>query len=102
MVKQTQTIRRQKPTNCLSLFDHYVRLTLKGLIYINWESASLNFHRLLPHFPQYRSSAGIAHRILHQFSLRTINKAARNLHSHFILTVHHVDIWLKVTAEETI
>ena len=32
MVKHTQTIRRQKPTNCLSLFDHYVGLTLKGLI----------------------------------------------------------------------
>ena len=33
MVKHTQTIRRQKlPTNCLSVFDHFVRLALKGLI----------------------------------------------------------------------
>ena len=32
MVKQTQNIRRQKPTNCLSVFDHYVGLMLKGLI----------------------------------------------------------------------
>ena len=31
MVKQTQTIRRQQPTNCLSVFDHFVRLVLKGL-----------------------------------------------------------------------
>ena len=31
MVKQTQTIRRQKPTNGLSVFDHFVGLTLKGL-----------------------------------------------------------------------
>ena len=23
MVKHTQTIRQQKPTNCLSLFDHF-------------------------------------------------------------------------------
>ena len=30
MVKHTQTIRRQKPTNGLSVFDHFVRLTLKG------------------------------------------------------------------------
>ena len=31
MVKHTQTIRRQKFTNCLSVFDHFVRLALKGL-----------------------------------------------------------------------
>ena len=26
-----KTIRRQKPTNCLSVFDHFVGLALKGL-----------------------------------------------------------------------
>ena len=31
MVKHTQTIRRQQPTNCLSVFDHFVGLVLKGL-----------------------------------------------------------------------
>ena len=31
MVKHTQTIRRLLPTNCLSVFDHFVGLTLKGL-----------------------------------------------------------------------
>ena len=31
MVKQTQTIRRVLPTNCLSVFDHFVRLVLQGL-----------------------------------------------------------------------
>ena len=31
MVKHTQAIRRQKPTSCLNAFDHFVRLTLKGL-----------------------------------------------------------------------
>ena len=31
MVKHTQTIRRQQPTNCLSVFDHFVQLVLKGL-----------------------------------------------------------------------
>ena len=31
MVKHTQTIRRQQPTNCLSVFDHFVKLASKGL-----------------------------------------------------------------------
>ena len=32
MVKQTQKIGRQKPTNCLSVTDHFMGLSLKGLI----------------------------------------------------------------------
>ena len=31
MVKYTQTIRRQQSTSCLSVFDHFVGLALKGL-----------------------------------------------------------------------
>ena len=31
MVKPTQTIRRQKPTNCLSVFDHFAKLAVNGL-----------------------------------------------------------------------
>ena len=31
MVKHTKTIHRQKPKNCLSVFDSFVGLTLKGL-----------------------------------------------------------------------
>ena len=31
MFKHTQTIRRLLPTNCLSMFDHFVGLVLKGL-----------------------------------------------------------------------
>ena len=31
MVKHTQKICRLLPTNCLSVFDHFARLTLKGL-----------------------------------------------------------------------
>ena len=31
MVKQTQTIRRLLPTNCLSVFDHFAGLALIGL-----------------------------------------------------------------------
>ena len=35
MVKHTQAIRWQQPTNCLSVFDHFVGLALKGLNIIN-------------------------------------------------------------------
>ena len=31
MVKHSQTIRRQKLTNCLNVLDHFVGLVLKGL-----------------------------------------------------------------------
>ena len=31
MVKHTQTIHRQEPTNCMSVFDNFVGLSLKGL-----------------------------------------------------------------------
>ena len=31
MIKHTQTIHRQQPANCLSVFDHCVGLALKGL-----------------------------------------------------------------------
>ena len=30
MVKHTQTIRRQKPTNCLTVLDHFVGLAVVG------------------------------------------------------------------------
>ena len=32
MVKHTQTIRQQQPTNCLSMFDHFVELAFKRLM----------------------------------------------------------------------
>ena len=31
MVKPTQTIRKQQPMNCLSMFDHFVVFALRGL-----------------------------------------------------------------------
>ena len=57
MVKHTQTIHRQKPTNCLSVFNHFVELTLKGLteIYAETQSniydgaESVNYFRKQPH-----------------------------------------------------
>ena len=35
MVKHTQTIRREQPTICLSVFGHFVGLGLKGLKYVS-------------------------------------------------------------------
>ena len=32
MVKHTQAIRQQQLTNCLSVFDHFLKLVHKGLI----------------------------------------------------------------------
>ena len=31
MIKHTQTIRRQKPADCLSVFDHFMGLSRRGL-----------------------------------------------------------------------
>ena len=47
MVKHTQTIRQQQPTNYLSVFDHFMGLALKWLISMqslpgdNFETESL-------------------------------------------------------------
>ena len=41
MVKHTQTVLRQQLTNCLSVFDHFMGVALKGLISLmesNWSS----------------------------------------------------------------
>ena len=35
MAKHSQTIRQQQTTNCLSVFDHFVGLALKGLRDLN-------------------------------------------------------------------
>ena len=40
MIKHAQTIRRQKPTNCLSVLEHFVECALKELNskkYISYE-----------------------------------------------------------------
>ena len=43
MIKHTQTIRWQQPTNCLSVFDHLVGLALKELWdYGSWKSLCLD------------------------------------------------------------
>ena len=45
MVKHTQTICRQKMTNSLRVFDHFVGLALKGLSCIRKHSSNLIYYR---------------------------------------------------------
>ena len=45
MVKHTQIIRRQKPTNCLIVFDHFVEFALKGLYSLPKVIAHRQTHR---------------------------------------------------------
>ena len=42
MIEHTQTVRRVLLTNSLSVFDHFVRLALKGLFKIFNEECNLN------------------------------------------------------------
>ena len=49
----TQTIRRQKPTNCLSVFEHFAGLALKGLrrnLSENWVSSANKIALTIPRF----------------------------------------------------
>ena len=57
MVKHTQTVRREQPTKCLSVFDHFVNLALKRLTFGLFELHShvpncrgviFNFRKILP------------------------------------------------------
>ena len=40
MAKDTQTIRRQQPTNCFSVFKHFVGLALEGLVHLRLNNIS--------------------------------------------------------------
>ena len=46
MVKHTQTIRRLWPTNCLSIFDHFAGLVLKGLTLLTLAEIIVLFYTL--------------------------------------------------------
>ena len=42
MVKPTQTIRKQQPMNCLSMFDYFVGFALRGLLLISYWSLEID------------------------------------------------------------
>ena len=51
MVKHTQTICRQQPTNCLSVFDHFVGLGLKRwnpTICLSYQQTGNSYFNFLP------------------------------------------------------
>ena len=43
MAKHTHRIPQQQPTNCLSVFDYFVSLVLKGFISVQYQAFSLEF-----------------------------------------------------------
>ena len=49
MAKHIQTICRQQPTNCLSVFEHLVGLAPKGLK-VNSKDAEVTFIDIVPVF----------------------------------------------------
>ena len=81
MVKHTQTIRRQKPTNCLSVFDHFLGLTLKGLM-ANFNFYAVSILSVKEWAHNFRGKASIALRgyreEIHKVSLLT-RKTSRSL-----------------------
>ena len=63
MVKHTQTICPQQLTNCFSVFDHFVGLALKGLLFIDLITES-KFSVILHIIYSFRKvTAGYYHRI---------------------------------------
>ena len=53
MAKHTQTIRRQKAENCLSVFKHFVGLVLKGLRYNLDESWMNSVNKIALSIPRF-------------------------------------------------
>ena len=51
MVKHTQKIRRLLPTNCLSVFEHFVRLAIKGLTWKKYENLQVDSSTIKNNYP---------------------------------------------------
>ena len=58
MVKHTQTIRRQQPTSCLSLFDYFVGLALERLTVYSF-CKKLHLRYLVLNRPLYQIDSNI-------------------------------------------
>ena len=65
MVKYTQTICRQHPTNCLSVLDHFVGLALKGL-------SNLAMVRIFQNKEIWNPSLLLTSRTIHEFFSRQL------------------------------
>ena len=65
LIKHTQTIRRQQLTNCVSVFDHFLRLVLKGL---GWNISSRHFLVKFPNFRQELLDARLTYKQISNFT----------------------------------
>ena len=63
MVKHTQKIRRLLPMNCLSVFDHFVGLAVKGLKMSHFLYENINSPRI-KQLPRVGTSTSFEKRIL--------------------------------------
>ena len=67
MIKHTQIICQQQPTNCLSMYDHFVGLVLEGLIstspYLHTYTYNLNSVKvILPEYVMYMTIENLYNR----------------------------------------
>ena len=58
MVEHTQTIYRQKSKNCLSVFDRFVGLVVKGLKYV-WQFFNILHEKVKKHTENINCSSQI-------------------------------------------
>ena len=68
MVKDTHIIRRKQATNCLSVFDHFVGLALKGLIFFDG----------MAYFEFVRANNNLGHLLGNILILNKKNKSFKN------------------------
>ena len=83
MVKQTKTIRRLLPTNCLSVFNHFVGLTLKGFKYASdtAQLASIYF---------FKCNNGDSRKICSNVSIKTPERYNWHLPGTFIVNFEQI------------
>ena len=69
MVKHTQKIRRQEPTNCLDVFDDFARFALKGL---TWSTFVSNLSIIHPKMEEiWKENWRLSHLVL-MFPFHTV------------------------------
>ena len=75
MVKHTQTIRWLFPTNCLSVFDHFVGLALKGLKILSQQTNTLS--KLKIKLCKVTTITKTSHRISLKLTMKTPTKSLK-------------------------
>ena len=83
MVKHTQKIRQQKPTNCLSVFDHFEGLALKSL-----KQNLLKNHEFISRIAKKKLEVTRIYRRLHILTHRTLH--ILTVYTNFIITIYSI------------